>query len=167
MIPSIRLTLTSLVVVLSACGGDSTSPVAVSTPPPDVAGRYFAQWTLQVLRKSDGFQTQFLCYGTLTLNQQTASGVSTLSGFSAIQPPCAPESFDLTGSVVGGGEIRLTSGGPKPTQGPCPGGSNVHFSGQVIPAAGTAAQIALRGVTTVSCPQFGEHQFTYILDVRR
>ena len=162
---AIRLAATTLLAALClglfACGGDD-NPVSV-TPPPDVAGPYFLGWTLQVLRKSDGFQKQFDCYGTMTLVQGAAvASTSTLSGFAVVNSVCPPESHDLGGSVSGGGAIEFTTDGPKPPEGPCPGGKNVHFTGQVT-SSGTSRIISARGVTTVTCPQFGEHEFTYLI----
>ena len=120
---------------LTSCGGDSQSPTAI-IPPPDVTGPYFLSWTLQVLRKSDGFQKQFQCYGQMTLGQSAAaSSTSTLSGFATVNSGCAPESYDLNGSVRSGGAIEFNTNGPKPPEGPCPGGKNVHFSGRSRPPA--------------------------------
>ena len=144
---------------LAACGGDSTSPTAAS-PPPSVAGNYYLQWTLQVLRKSDGFQTQFQCYGQMTLAQ--GAGSASLSGFAVVNGGCAPESYDLGGTVGAGGTIDFTTNGPKPPEGPCPGGKNVRFSGQVT-TSDSYTQLTARGVTTVTCPEFGEHEFTYLI----
>ena len=116
---------------LAACGGDDQ--VTSVTPPPDVAGPYALQWTLQVLRKSDGFQKEFTCYGQMTLVQGAATGsVASLSGFTVVNSGCAPESYDLNGSIGSGGAIEFTTNGPKPPEGPCPGGKNVRFSGQVV-----------------------------------
>jgi hypothetical protein len=151
---------------LTSCGGDSQGPTAV-TPPPDVTGPYFLSWTLQVLRKSDGFQKQFECYGQMTLGQSSAaSSTSTLSGFATVNSGCAPESYDLNGSVRSGGAIEFNTNGPKPPEGPCPGGKNVHFSGQVT-ASGSSVIISARGVTTVTCPEFGEHEFTYVVQASK
>jgi hypothetical protein len=163
---ALRLAAAPLLAALSlglfACGGDDHSPVSVA-PPPDVAGPYFLGWTLQVLRKSDGFQKQFDCYGTMTLVQgATVASTSTLSGFAVVSSACAPESYDLGGSVSSGGAIEFTTDGPKPPEGPCPGGKNVHFTGQVT-SAGDSRIISARGVTTVTCPEFGEHEFTYLI----
>jgi hypothetical protein len=143
----------------AACGGDSASPTSV-TPPPSVAGNYYLQWTLQVLRKSDGFQTQFQCYGQMTLVQ--GAGAATLSGFAVVNGGCAPESYDLSGTVGAGGTIEFTTNGPKPPEGPCPGGKDVRFSGQVT-TADSYSMLTARGVTTVTCPQYGEHEFTYLI----
>jgi hypothetical protein len=164
-----RLAAPALVVALGvglvSCGGDD-SPTA-ATPPPDVAGRYSLTWTLQVLRKSDGFQKQFQCYGTMTLVQGVAAGsTSGLSGFASVTWGCAPESYDLNGSVRAGGAVDFTTNGPKPPEGPCPGGKNVRFSGQVS-TSDSYASLSARGVTTVTCPEFGEHEFTYLIDGSR
>jgi hypothetical protein len=147
---------------LVACGSDDDRITSV-TPPPDVAGPYFLQWTLQVLRRSDGFQKQFQCFGTMTLVQGTTSAsTSTLSGFATVTSGCAPESYDLSGTVGSGGAIEFNTSGPKPPEGPCPGGRNVRFSGQVT-SSGSSVILSARGVTTVSCPQLGEHEFTYLI----
>jgi hypothetical protein len=152
---------------LSACSGDGeNNPVSV-TPPPDVAGPYFLQWTLQVLRKSDGFQKQFDCYGTMTLIQGTATAsTSTLSGFAVVNSVCPAESYDLSGSVSSGGAVEFNTNGPRPPEGPCPGGKNVHFTGQIT-SSSTYRTLSARGVTTVTCPQFGEHEFTYLINASR
>ncbi len=156
----------ALGLALAACGGDGESPTS-PTPPPDVAGRYSLTWTLQVLRKSDGFQKQFYCYGQMTLVQGTASAsTAPLSGFAAVTSGCAPESHDLSGTVGAGGAVEFTTNGPKPPEGPCPGGKNVRFSGQVT-VSGSQAFLSTRGVTTVTCPEFGEHEFTYLVNASR
>jgi hypothetical protein len=165
-----RFAAPALAVALSlgptACGGDGDSPTS-ATPPPDVAGSYFLQWTLQVLRKSDGFQKQFQCYGTMTLVQGSpAASTSTLSGFAVVNSGCAPESYDLNGTVSAGGAIAFATNGPKPPEGPCPGGKNVRFSGQVT-TSDSYATLTARGVTTVTCPQFGEHEFTYLINASK
>jgi uncharacterized Zn-binding protein involved in type VI secretion len=148
---------------LVACGGDNDHITSV-TPPPDVAGAYFLQWTLQVLRKSDGFQKQFQCYGSMTLVQGTAAAsTSSLSGFATVTSGCAPESYDLNGSISAGGAIELNTSGPKPPEGPCPGGKNVHFTGQAT-SSGTSVILSARGVTTVTCPGYGDHEFTYLVN---
>jgi hypothetical protein len=151
----------ALGVALAGCGGDAvTNPI---TPPPDVAGSYYANWTLQVLRKSDGFQKQFYCSGGLTLRQGGTSGaVASLTGFAVVGPPCSPESYDLTGNIMSGGAVEFTTNGPRPTEGPCPGGTAVRFSGQITAEDGWRS-LSARGVTTVTCPQFGEHEFTYLI----
>jgi hypothetical protein len=154
-----RLALASSVLLgLVACGGDDGP--ASATPPPSVAGGYYVQWTLQVLRKSDGFQTQFQCYGQLTLVQGVAS--ASLSGFAGVDSGCAPESYDLSGTVKDGGVIEFTTNGPRPPEGPCPGGKGVRFTGQVT-TTDSYALLNARGVTTVTCPQFGDHEFTYLI----
>jgi hypothetical protein len=151
---------------LAACGGDDESPTSV-TPPPDVAGRYSLTWTLQVLRKSDGFQKQFFCYGQMTLSQGTAAAsTASLGGFAAVTAGCAPESYDLSGTVGAGGAVEFTTSGPKPPEGPCPGGRNVRYSGQIT-SSGDRRYLSARGVTTVTCPEFGEHEFTYLINASR
>ena len=151
---------------LAACGGDS-DPITSSPPPPDVAGPYSLQWTLQVLRKSDGFQKAFTCYGQMTLVQGTAAAsVAPLSGFAVVSSGCAPESSDLNGSISSGGAIEFNTNGPKPPEGPCPGGKNVHFSGQLT-TSGSRNVVSARGVTTVTCPQYGEHEFTYLISASK
>jgi hypothetical protein len=154
---------------LVACGGDNDHITSV-TPPPDVAGTYFLQWRLQVLRKSDGFQKQFWCLGSMTLVQGTAAAsTSPLSGFVTVTPgwdatsDCAPESYDLNGRIGSGGAIELNTSGPKPPEGPCPGGKNVHFTGQAT-SSGTSVSLSARGVTTVTCPGYGDHEFTYLIN---
>ena len=123
----------------------------------DVAGKYSLRWTLQVLRKSNRFQKQFQCYGQMTL-LQGASGSARLTGFAVVSSGCAPESYNPTGTVATSGAIEFTTNGPKPPEGPCPGGTNVRYSGQVT-ASDSHRFISARGVTTVTCPDFGEHDF--------
>jgi len=156
----------ALSLALVACGGDDDGPTT-ATPPPAIGGSYFVQWTLQVLRRSDGFQTQFVCYGTMTLAQNPPAGsTSALSGFAVVSSGCAPESYDLSGSVSAGGVIEFTTNGPKPPEGPCPGGKDVRFTGQVTTSK-SYASLSTRGVTTVTCPQYGEHEFTYLINASR
>jgi hypothetical protein len=151
------------VLALSGCGGDDASPTS-PTPPPDVSGRYSLTWTIQVLRKSDGFQKQFYCYGQLTLVQpEGTASPGALSGFAAVTSGCVPESYDLSGSVAPGGAIEFTSQGPNPPEGPCPGGANVRYSGEVT-SVDSRRYLSARGVTNVVCPEFGEHEFTYLLN---
>jgi len=147
---------------LAACGGD-TNP-ASATPPPSVAGAYYAQWTLQVLRKSDGFQKQFQCSGRLTLVQ--GAGSASVSGFAVVESGCTPESYDLTGKIQEGGVIEFTTDGPKPPEGPCPGGKGVRFTGQVT-TTDSYSLLSVRGVTTVTCPQYGEHEFSYLISASK
>jgi hypothetical protein len=159
-------TIAALGLALAACGG-SDSPTTPSTPPPDVAGTYFMTWQLQVLRKSDGFQTQFFCGGRITLSQAVASGgTASLSGFVVVNAPCAPESYTLTGTVGTGGAVEFTTNGPRPLEGPCPGAASVRFTGQIT-AESRYRTLSARGATTVTCPQFGEHDFTYLLNGSR
>lgn len=149
----------TLLLGLSGCGD---GPVGPEVDVPDLAGRYSGNWTLQVLRTSDRFRKSFACRGTLTLSQGPGFGsVASLSGFAVVLDgnSCKPESFDVTGTVDANGAITLTTGGPPPTEGPCPGGSDVHYSGQVV-----GRSLSARGVTRVQCPQFGEHEFTYLMD---
>jgi hypothetical protein len=154
------LALAALSLGLVACGTDAPQDV------PQVAGTYTATWTLQVLRRSDGFQTQFSCPGRLTFSEGAAAGgVIPISGFAVVTPPCAPESYNLNGTLGDGGTIDFTTGGPPPTQGPCPGGRNVHFSGQLERASG-ALSLSARGAIEVQCPDFGSHLFTYLLSAR-
>jgi hypothetical protein len=154
-------TLAALALGLASCGADAPHDVAT------VSGSYSATWTLEVLRLSDGFQTQFSCPGRLTLSQGAATGgVLPISGFATVSPPCAPESYSLNGTLAEGGVIDFTTGGPPPTQGPCPGGRNVHFSGQFERSSGIALSLSVRGATQVQCPEFGAHTFTYLLNAR-
>ena len=152
--------------LLAGCGGDGESPT-YATQPPDVAGRYSTNWILQVLRKSDGFQKQFICSGSITLTQGTASGSTTsLGGFATVTSFCPPESYDLTGNVSAEGVIEFTTNGPRPPEGPCPGGKNVRFSGQIT-GSGTSRFVSARGVTGVTCPGFGEHDLTYLISASK
>ena len=115
--PAVALALS---LALGACGGDDTSITSV-TPPPDVAGPYALQWTLQVLRKSDGFQKAFTCYGQMTLVQGAAAGsVAPLSGFAVVSSGCAPESYDLSGSIGSGVPSSSTRTARSRRRGPAP-----------------------------------------------
>jgi hypothetical protein len=152
----------ALALGLTACG--EKTPTAPTPPPASVAGNYWITWTLQVLRQSDGFQTQFFCSGRLTLVQGAATGsMAPLTGFAVADLPCAPESYDVQGSVDEAGAVRFTTNGPPPLEGPCPGGQDVSFSGQVTEEDGWRS-LSARGVTSVTCPEFGEHDLTYLLN---
>jgi hypothetical protein len=147
---------------LCACSGNGDSMTSVE-PPPNVAGTWWVNWTLHVLRKSDGFEKQFLCFGTMTFVQGSpTAGTSALSGFAEIRPECAPESPDLSGTISAGGAIQFTTNGPRPPEGPCPGGKNVRFSG-VVTTDEYFVNLTARGVATVTCPEFGEHELTYLV----
>ena len=126
-------------------------------------------WTLQVLRKSDGFKKQFYCQAWLTVQQtETATSTAQLSGWVRVDFPCSPESYDLKGTVAAGGAVEFTTDGPAPPEGPCPGGVGMRFSGQrTLMDSGGSDGLSARGVTDVTCPQYGEHQFTYIIEARR
>jgi hypothetical protein len=161
--PLIKMSsVAALGVALAACGG-SDSPTTPTTPPPDVTGTYYMTWQLQVLRKKDGFQTQFYCGGRMTLSQAAPSGdTAKLSGFVVVDAPCAPESYSLAGTVETAGAVAFTTDGPRPLEGPCPGGTDIHYTGQITAESGYRS-LSARGATTVTCPQFGEHDFTYLL----
>jgi len=146
---------------LAACGGDGGS-VTSPTPVPDVAGLYYGSWTLQVLRKSDGFQKSFYCSGQWTLS---GSGGG-LTGFAVADYPCPAESYPLVGSVDAGGAVEYTTDGPPPTEGPCPGGQDVRFTGQIT-RNDAYSTFSARGVTTLTCPGFGEHELTYLMNGSR
>ena len=151
--------------VLVGCGDEATT--VVYDRPADVAGPYVVDWTLQVLRRSDGFQTQFTCRGQMTLRQGApTAGVASLTGFAVVAPPCDPESYDLTGTLTSSGAVEFTTGGPSPTAGPCPGGRNVRFSG-LFRSSGSSMTLSARGVTEVTCPDFGVHEFSYLVSARR
>ena len=157
---------------LAGCGDDNdsiTTPTKPATPPPNIAGTYYGSWVLQVLRKSDGFQKQFRCYGRITFRQSgTSTSTAALTGFAGADSPCTPESWDLSeGAVRAGGALEFTTSGPAPLEGPCPGGKDVKFAGQSTPASSGSYRLSARGVTNVSCPQYGEHEFTYIIDAWR
>ena len=85
-------------------------------------------------------------------------GLSQAHRFAVVSSGCAPESYNPTGTVATSGAIEFTTNGPKPPEGPCPGGTNVRYSGQVT-ASDSHRFISARGVTTVTCPDFGEHDF--------
>lgn len=149
---------------LATCGDDS--PTSPTPPPPDVAGTYQVRWTLEVLRLSDGFRIDFRWLGGLTLAQGPPSGRTAPLTGSAVVYSSTSELYDLAGTVDNHGGIRFTTSGPPPPEGPCPGGENVAFLGQVSQGA-EGALLSARGVTTVDCPVFGEHEFTYRLDGER
>ena len=157
-----RILAAAVLALALACGGRATSPTTISVP--QLAGVWRGNnfWTLQVTRLSDNFQISFTCPGTMTLSEGPfVNGVAQLTGFVVASAPCAPVSYDLVGTVQVNGTLSITTGGPPPTQGPCPGGSNITYAGQVT---GTAFEsLSARGVTTVQCPEFGAHSFTYLL----
>jgi len=150
--------------IVGACGDSEETP---STGPssgaiPQVAGIYTGSsfWVHQVLRTSDGFMKSFTCSGSLTLTQRPGiSGSSDqIQGFAVVSSPCPPISFDLSGSVAGDGSIQFVSGGPKPPEGPCPAAPTVTYTGGIFDR-----RLNVRGSATVTCPEFGEHKFTYII----
>lgn len=167
---AVTLLSAALVLVLSGCGDEEgvTTPTTTVPSPPDIAGRYYATWTLQVLRTSDGFQKQFRCSGGVTL-QQTETGRSNavLTGWASVSWPCPAEFYDLTGLVSANGAVQFATNGPAPLEGPCPGGQDVSFSGQSTLTGTGRHEISVRGVTNVTCPQYGEHQYTYIIEAWR
>jgi hypothetical protein len=71
-----------------------------------------------------------------------------------VSSPCAPESYDLRGTIAAGGAVEFTTNGPRPTEGPCPGGNDVRFSGQIT-SEDAWRSLSVRGVTTVTCPRRG------------
>ena len=145
--------------LLAACGDDGGSVTSPTPPPANVSGLYYGSWTLQVVRKSDGFQKAFYCPGQWTIS---TSSTGAISGFAVVDSPCAPESYTLAGSVTSGGAVEYTTNAPRPTEGPCPGGADVRFSGQITNNGGYST-LSARGVTTVTCPTFGEHEYTYLI----
>lgn len=157
------VSVAALALALVACGGDD-GPTTPTPPPAEVAGDYWVTWTLQVRRLSDGFQTQFYCSGRVTFIEGTGAGsTAPLSGFAVVDLPCAPESYDLQGRVDSAGAIWFTTDGPPPLEGPCPGAQDVDFSGQVTEQNGWHS-LSARGVASVTCPEYGAHEFTYLLN---
>jgi hypothetical protein len=140
------------------------TPTPTPVPAPDVSGRYTGGplWVLQVLRTSDNFQTSFNCNGTMTISQ--SPGNYSVAGFMASSGPCEPVSFELTGSFEPGGAVTFRSDGPRPPQGPCPGGKDIEFRGTFT---NSNRLLSARGVTRVQCPEFGEHVFTYLVTANR
>jgi hypothetical protein len=171
-----RQLLSALLLLFAvACGSDNPSPspspmpaptpapTPAPPPAPDVSGRYSGTLTLQVLRASDNFQTSFNCSAQMTVTQ--SPGSSALAGFFVSSSPCEPVSFDIAGAVQAGGATTVRTNGPRPPQGPCPGGKDVEFSG-IFTTTGTRS-LSARGSTKVQCPEFGEHTFTYIFALNR
>jgi hypothetical protein len=159
----------ALALAIAGCGDDNgvTTPI---DPPPEVAGRYSGTWMLQVLRKSDGFQKAFECNTSVTLQQSGTSGsTAVISGQSVVYCVGKPvASYDILGVVTAGGAVTFVTDAPPPPEGPCPGGRGVSFSGRTTSSSDDRyRRLSARGVTNVTCPQFGEHQFTYILDAFR
>ena len=142
----------------------STAPTPSPAPVPDLSGRWTGSplWVLQVLRTSDNFQTSFNCNGTMTIAQSPRS--YSIGGFMASTTPCEPVSFELAGTFAPGGAVTFKSDGPRPPQGPCPGGKEIEFTGTFY---GNNRLLSARGVTRVQCPEFGEHVFTYIVTANR
>lgn len=147
--------------LLGGCGDDGGVNGPNNPPLPSIAGTYSSSslWLVQVLRFSDNFTTSFTCQGTLTIAQATSGA---LSGFAVVGAPCPPLSFPLAGAVRADGIITVNTGGPRPPQGPCPATLSVDYSGL---ASGNS--LSVRGSTIVTCPEFGDHRFTYIVSARR
>ena len=141
-----------------------TAPTPRPAPIPDLSGRWMGGplCVLQVLRTSDNFQTSFNCNGTMTITQ--SPGSYAVGGFMASTTPCEPVSFELSGTFAPGGTVTFKSDGPRPPQGPCPGGKEIEFTGTFY---GNNRLLSARGVTRVQCPEFGEHVFTYIVTANR
>jgi hypothetical protein len=169
-----KLAVIGSVLLLIGCGGgDSTQitptpapapqPAPAPAPAPDVSGRYSGTLTLQVLRASDNFQTSFNCGAQMTVTQ--SPGTATLGGFFVSSSPCEPVSFDISGNVQAGGATTIHTSGPRPPQGPCPGGKDMDFAG-IFTTTGTRA-LSGRSTTKVQCGDLGEHTFTYILALNR
>ncbi len=170
---SIAVMLLAMVLALSfeGCDKDDDGVTKPVVPPPNIAGTYTGTWYIDVLRKSDGFHKLFSCRLSLTLWQaETETGAARLSGWASVGDlvgdRCAPESYDLSGIVAAGGVTELTTNGPAPPEGPCPGGVGVRMSGQYSLLYGWHS-LAARGVTHVVCPQYGEHQITYSISAVR
>ena len=164
----------SLLSLLIGCGGDRSTPTTPTptpapqptpapAPAPDVSGRYSGTLTLQVLRASDNFQTSFNCTAQMTVTQ--SPGSSTTSGFWLTSSPCEPVTFDTAGTVQAGGSTTIHTNGPRPPQGPCPGGKDMDFAG-IFTTTGTRA-LSARATTKVQCGDLGEHTFTYIWALNR
>ena len=171
-----RRVLTGVLLVFAiACGSDNPSsnpspvpaptpaPTPAPAPAPDVSGRYSGLLTLQVLRSSDNFQTSFNCSAQMTVTQ--SPGSSATAGFWLTSSPCEPVTFDTAGTVQSGGATTIHTNGPRPPQGPCPGGKDMDFSG-IFTTTGTRA-LSARATTKVQCGDLGEHTFTYIWALNR
>lgn len=156
--------------LLSACGEDKVTvppPVVNNNPGPsiNVAGTYSGNsfWLIQVVRTSDNFTKSFECQGNMTLSQSAASGgIATLNGFAVVGAPCPPLSFPLSGTLRADNTITLTTGGPRPPEGPCPPANAAEYIGLA-----TGSTISARAGATVQCPEFGEHKFSYIISARK
>src|SRR5262245_44756532 len=144
---------------LAACGSDT--PTTPSRPVPSVAGHYerwdglLVQWN----RAHDGVTGSFTCQSSLTLSQAADSGVglSALTGFLVIGGPCPPQSFDLNGTVDADGNVRFSTGGPKPPEGQCPAVQKVDYAGVVVHTGdGNNAELSARGTANINCPGPGE-----------
>src|SRR5688500_17281311 len=128
-----------MMLVLAACGDDSsspnrpTTPTPASSPVPNVQGTWSANWLVQFVRTSDGYTGSWNCPGSFTLTQASASNsAAALSGFGSVTGTCPPMSFDVRGSVQSNGSIVLTAGGPKAGAGPCPAPpETMNYSGLV------------------------------------
>ena len=152
---------------LAACGGDDDQITSV-TPPPDVAGPYFLQWTLQVLRKSDGFQKQF----ELLRPDDARPG----GGHRLDAPPCRaspwsapaarPSPTTSTAASAPGARSSSTRTARSRPRGPAPAARTSTSRARSRPPARRVI-VSARGVTTVTCPQFGEHEFTYLINAVR
>jgi hypothetical protein len=136
---------------LAACSGESDGPTT-ATPPPRVGGDYYVNWTLQVLRKSDGFQKQFVLRPMTLVQNPPVGSTSTLSGL-FVDRAARPSPTTSAGASAQTG-CRVHHERLPPPEGPCPGGKNLRYSGHVR-TDDNGTTMRTRGVTTVTCPQFG------------
>jgi len=162
-----RLMAVTAVAMLAACGGDGddgNGPTPVPSPGANLAGRWTSSqmWLSQFNRTRDGYNGAYTCPGTMTIIQDPSA--STFTGFAVVYAPCAPGSFDLTGSIDRANGVVFNMRGPRPGSGPCPLGPETRYSGLV-----NGTSISARGAYTVNCPGEleGEYQFNVILSASR
>ena len=162
-------------VFLFAFGCDDSKPKTPTAPTPspalfpssvpvDLSGAWVGapMWVLNVLRTRDNFSIQFHCNGTMVITQ--SPGPWAIRGFMLSSGPCDElVSFELAGTFAWDGRVTFKSDGPRPPQGPCPGGKDIEFTGRF----NNDNRLLVTGRTRVQCPEFGEHIFTYIVTANR
>jgi len=162
---AMRATAVAALLLLAACGSDSTPPVTVvpEVPVPSLTGTYQGtNWLTQFNRTRDSYAGSWNCSGSMTITQEPGSDKFT--GFAVVGSPCPAESFDLTGSVTPGGAVTILTRGPKPGAGTCPLPPPSTYTG--LFANNT---ISARTQVKVECPGEleGEYTFNQIITARK
>jgi hypothetical protein len=149
--------------MLSACGSDSSStptPVEPPVPVPNLTGTYSnsQMWLTQFTRTRDGYNGSWTCSGSLTIAQP--QGSATFTGFAVVGSPCPANSFELTGTSEASGAVTFNTRGPKPGAGTCPLPPTSAYTGLFL-----NRQLSARTNVKVQCPGEleGEYTFNYII----